>query len=69
MGAIDIVYFAVILIVAVSVFNSVGTAITDGLIGPRTTMNTTAQYAAVSNVTSNTWSSFTTIGTGPTIKS
>lgn len=67
LGPMDMVYFAVLLIVCVSIYATVSTSLTDGLIGPRTTMNTTAQYAAASNVSSGVFSGFQTLATTPTL--
>jgi hypothetical protein len=58
MSAIDLVYFAVVVIVGVVIFAQVDASIT-GLTG--------AASAAKANVTANTYGGFQTISTGPTI--
>jgi hypothetical protein len=58
MSAIDLVYFAIVVIVGLVIFTQVETSIT-GLSG--------AGLAAKNNVTANTYGGFQTISTGPTI--
>ena len=58
MSAIDLVYFAIVVIVGLVIFAQVETSIT-GLSG--------AALAAKANVTANTYGGFQTISTGPTI--
>lgn len=58
MSAIDLVYFAIVVIVGIVIFAQVDSSIT-GLTG--------AGLAAKSNVSANTYGGFQTVSTGPTI--
>ena len=64
LGPIDIVYFAVVLIVGVGIYASLNTSLLSTL-----GATTTPQYAAASNVSANVYSGFQTIASAPTIKS
>lgn len=61
MSAIDLVYFAVLVIVGLSVFSQVDTS-TTSLVSASTTA-----VAAKGNLTANTYGGFQTISSGPTI--
>ena len=58
MSAIDLVYFAIVVIVGLVIYQQVDSSIT-GLSG--------AALAAKNNVSANTYGGFQTISTGPTI--
>jgi len=58
MSAIDLVYFAIVVIVGIVIFAQVDSSIT-GLTG--------AGLAAKGNVSANTYGGFQTVSTGPTI--
>lgn len=63
MSAVDLVYFAIIVIVGIQVFSGFST-VADTV----TVSSSTAAYAASKgNVTANTYGGFQTISTGPTI--
>ena len=62
MTAVDLVYFAIVVIVGLSIYASFASTATT-IMGS----STTAAKAAAGNVSKNTYGGFQTISTGPTI--
>jgi len=62
MSAIDLVYFAIIVIVGIQIFASFDTVATAVI-----PASSTSAVAAHANVTANSYGGFQTISTGPTI--
>ena len=60
MSAIDLVYFAIVVIIGVGIFSQVDSSIS-------TTGWTTGAVAAKGNISANTYGGFQTISSGPTI--
>jgi len=62
MSAIDLVYFAIVVIIGVSIYSSFDSVATSSLAAATTTAR-----AVGANVSANTYGGFQTISSGPTI--
>ena len=63
MSAVDLVYFAIVVIVGISIFSNVDTSLNSGVFASATT----AAVAAKGNISANTYGGFQTISSGPTV--